>query len=90
MPGRWADVRKPNTVELRQTLVLRLPLTEASAKIRTGPPVDEEVDYSLSVWAGEVPVSIVVRRSVADPRLRSGIAIPSYIRRVGLRSLHSL
>ena len=90
MPGRWADVRKPNTVELRQTLVLRLPLTEASAKIRTGPPVDEEVDYSLPVWAGEVPVSIVVRRSVADPRLRSGIAIPSYIRRVGLRSLHSL
>jgi nitroimidazol reductase NimA-like FMN-containing flavoprotein (pyridoxamine 5'-phosphate oxidase superfamily) len=57
MPGRWADVRKPNSVELLQTVVLRLPLTEASAKIRSGPPVDEEADYSLPVWAGEVPLS---------------------------------
>ncbi len=87
IPGRWADVRKPNRVELRQTLVLRLPLTEASAKTRSGPPVDEEADYSLPVWAGEVPVSLVVGRSLADPRLLSGIAIPSYVRRARMRSL---
>ena len=87
IPGRWADVRKPNSVELRQTVVLRLPLAEASAKVRSGPPVDEEADYSLPIWAGEVPLSLV-GRSVADPRLRPGIAIPSYIRRVTLRSLH--
>ena len=62
-------------------------ITEASAKSRSGPPVDEEADYSLSVWAGEVPLSLV-GRSVADPRLRPGIAVPSYIRRVTLRSLH--
>jgi nitroimidazol reductase NimA-like FMN-containing flavoprotein (pyridoxamine 5'-phosphate oxidase superfamily) len=86
MPGRWVDVRKPNRGELRQTLVLRLPLTEASAKIRSGPPVDEEADYSLPVWAGEVPVSLVVRRWVADPRLRSGIVIPSYVRRARMQS----
>src|SRR5579864_4280898 len=52
MPGRWQDVRKPNSIELRQTLVLRVRLKEASAKIRTGPPVDEDEDYELPVWAG--------------------------------------
>ena len=80
LPGRWADVRKPNKIELRQTLVLCLPLREASAKVRRGPPVDEEADYNLPVWAGEVPFSLAVRKPVADPQLRSGIKLPSYLR----------
>jgi nitroimidazol reductase NimA-like FMN-containing flavoprotein (pyridoxamine 5'-phosphate oxidase superfamily) len=80
IPGRWADVRKPSNIELQKTLVLRLPLTEASAKVRSGPPVDEEADYSLRVWAGEVPLSLVARRPVADSRLRPGIDTPAYIR----------
>jgi len=80
MPGRWADVRKPNDAELKQTLVLELPLTEASAKIRTGPPIDEPSDYDLPVWAGEVPLSFVGGEPVADPRLLPGIEVPGYIR----------
>ena len=60
LQNRWADVRKPNESELKQTLVLELPLMEASAKIRSGPPIDEESDYGLPVWAGELPVSRVI------------------------------
>ena len=85
MPGRWQDVRKPNNVELRQTLVLRLRLTEASAKIRTGPPVDEDEDYRLPVWAGEVPISLLARPPVADPQLRAEIVTPDYVKKVTLR-----
>lgn len=84
LPGRWADVRKPSKIELRQTLVLRLPLREASAKIRRGPPVDEKDDYRLSVWAGDVPFSIVIRKPVPDPQLRPGIKLPTYLRAVRL------
>jgi uncharacterized protein len=80
LPGRWKDVRKPNDIELRQTVVLRLRLTEASAKIRQGPPVDEEEDYKLPIWAGEVPLSLLARPPVADPVLRPGIATPTYIK----------
>ncbi len=54
--GRWDDVRLPNEQELKATTVLEIPLTEASAKIRTGPPVDDEEDYALSVWAGVLPI----------------------------------
>jgi nitroimidazol reductase NimA-like FMN-containing flavoprotein (pyridoxamine 5'-phosphate oxidase superfamily) len=80
MQGRWADVRRPNEAELRQTLVLELPVVEASAKVRSGPPIDEENDYALPVWAGELPVSLVGGQPVADPRLVSGIELPDYIR----------
>ena len=80
MPGRWADVRKPNDAELKQTLVLELPLTEASAKIRTGPPIDEPSDYDLPVWAGEVPLSFVSGELVADSRVLPGIEVSGYIR----------
>jgi hypothetical protein len=79
MPGRWADVRKPNDVELKQTLVLQLPLTEVSAKVRTGPPIDEETDYNLPVWAGELPLSLVPGEPIADPRLLPGIELPAYL-----------
>ena len=86
LPGRWADVRRPNKIELQQTLVLRLSLREASAKVRSGPPVDEEADYNLPVWAGEMPVSLAFRKPIADSRLRPGIRAPIYIRSARVRS----
>ena len=59
LPQRWNDVREPNESELRKTLVLRLPLEEASAKVRSGPPLDDDIDYLLPTWAGEVPLKVV-------------------------------
>lgn len=78
VPGRWAEVRPPSRQELQGTLVLSLPLVEASAKVRTGPPVDDEADYELSVWAGEVPLQVVAAKPINDPRLPSEIATPPY------------
>jgi hypothetical protein len=86
MPGRWAEVREPNDAELKQTLVLRLPLTEASAKIRTGPPIDDETDYDLPVWAGELPLSLVAGEPIADSRLLPGVEVPAYIRGARVQS----
>ena len=78
MVGRWEDVREPSTQELKATSVIRVPLEEVSAKIRTGPPVDDEEDYQLDCWAGEVPLRLVPEQPVADPQLRAGIALPAY------------
>jgi len=78
VPGRWAEVRPPSRQELQGTLVLSLPLTEASAKIRTGPPVDDEADYSLPVWAGEVPLRLTAASPINDPRSSSEIVAPTY------------
>lgn len=69
VPGRWEEVRAPDPEELRKTLVLRLPLAEASAKVRTGPPIDDEPDYDLPVWAGEIPLRLTPCALVPDPRL---------------------
>src|ERR1041385_9147232 len=65
-PDRAAAVRPPNESELRQTLVLALPLEEAAAKIRTGPPVDDEADYALLVWAGVVPIALTKGDAIED------------------------
>jgi hypothetical protein len=70
-PGRWAEVREPNAKEMAGTLVMRLPIEEASAKVRTGPPLDDEEDYALDVWAGVLPLSIVPGAPVPDPRLET-------------------
>ena len=78
IPGRWDDVRKPNDQELDQTTVLSLPLEEASAKVRTGPPLDEEDDYVLSVWAGVIPLRLAAGPAITDPRLKSNIDPPEY------------
>ncbi|HEX8457409.1 MAG TPA: pyridoxamine 5'-phosphate oxidase family protein [Pyrinomonadaceae bacterium] len=78
-PGRWAEVRRPNEGEMRATLVLALPLAEASAKVRTGPPVDDEEDYELPVWAGVVPLRMVAGEPVADARLRAGVEPPPHV-----------
>jgi uncharacterized protein len=85
LPGRWTDVREPNESELKQTLVLRLPLREASAKIRTGAPMDEESDYNLRVWAGELPLRIVAGTPIRDPRSEFEVPIPSYLNHIVAR-----
>ena len=85
LPGRWAEVRQPNDGELKKTLVLRMPLMEASAKIRSGPPIDEESDYDLRVWAGELPLSLVAGEPITDSRLLPGIQMPAYIETVRVR-----
>ena len=71
-PARWDEVREPNRQELNSTLVLSLRLDEASAKIRTGPPVDDEEDYALPVWAGVIPLNLRAGEVVPDPRLPAG------------------
>jgi uncharacterized protein len=76
LPGRWDDVRHPNDKELKATAVLALPLTEASAKIRTGPPLDDEEDYGLNVWAGILPIASRPGTPMPDPRLTPGLETP--------------
>lgn len=81
VPGRWPDVRPPTKNELKATLVLSLSLEEASAKIRTGNPVDDEEDYDLNVWAGVIPLKMAAGAPVGDERLKDGIAPPPYAAR---------
>jgi nitroimidazol reductase NimA-like FMN-containing flavoprotein (pyridoxamine 5'-phosphate oxidase superfamily) len=81
IPNRWNDVREPNDSELKKTLVLRLPLVEASAKIRNGPPLDDGSDYELPIWAGEIPLRVMAQTPVPDSRLSPDVAVPSYIER---------
>lgn len=76
--GRWDDVREPTEQELIQTSVLRLPLEEASAKIRTGPPIDDEEDYQMPIWAGVIPLELTAGTPVDDPRLVNGAKPPEY------------
>ena len=78
--GRWADVREPTDEELIMTTVLSLPLVEASAKVRTGPPLDDEEDYSMPVWAGVIPLRLEAGEPIKDPRLPDGIEAPDYAR----------
>lgn len=77
--GRWDDVRLPTAKELKATTVLRLPIREASAKVRTGNPVDDEADYDLNIWAGVLPLKIVAGEPENDARLKDEIAPPAYI-----------
>jgi uncharacterized protein len=80
VPGRWDDVRAPSEAEIRATMVLSMPLNEASAKVRTGPPLDDEEDYALMTWAGVVPLSLDAQAPLADPLLSGGIKAPPYVR----------
>jgi len=80
VPNRWEDVRWPTEQELKATLVLRLPIAEVSAKIRTGPPLEDEEDYQLPCWAGEIPLQLTPQVPVADPRLDPAIVPPAYVR----------
>ncbi|HJX75226.1 MAG TPA: pyridoxamine 5'-phosphate oxidase family protein, partial [Gaiella sp.] len=77
LPGRWAEARPPTRKELKATSILRLPLDEASAKIREGGPEDGDTpDAELDVWAGHVPLVVEARPPVPDPTLRPGIPVP--------------
>ena len=90
VPGRWEAVRQPSDLEMRATLVLRLAIDEASAKIRTGPPVDDDEDYASAIWAGELPLRTIVLAPQPDPRLTAGIPVPAHVtayRRPGGASL---
>jgi nitroimidazol reductase NimA-like FMN-containing flavoprotein (pyridoxamine 5'-phosphate oxidase superfamily) len=80
VPKRWDDVRWPNEQELKATLVLRLPLEEVSAKIHMGPPVDDEEDYQVPCWAGELPLRVVPQIPIADPKLNPATSLPRYVR----------
>jgi nitroimidazol reductase NimA-like FMN-containing flavoprotein (pyridoxamine 5'-phosphate oxidase superfamily) len=79
-PGRWDDIRKPNEGEWKATMVIAFDLNEASAKIRTGPPKDDEEDYDLNVWAGVQPMKLVRLALEPDPALKPGVAIPEYLK----------
>src|SRR5262249_49822696 len=77
VPGRSADARGPSANELRTTLVLGLPLSEVSAKVRTGGPIDDDEDLELPVWAGQLPLATAFGDPVPDS---SGTALPDYVR----------
>jgi nitroimidazol reductase NimA-like FMN-containing flavoprotein (pyridoxamine 5'-phosphate oxidase superfamily) len=79
VPGRWQEVRAPSPEELKGTLVLSLPIDEASAKVRTGPPLDDEDDYHLPVWAGVLPLKLVAGEPLADPRLAPETPLPAHL-----------
>ncbi len=78
--GRWDDVRQPNERELKSTSVLRVPIEEYSAKVRTGPPIDDAEDYSFPTWAGVVPLEIKAGDPICDPTLTPDRSVPSYLR----------
>ena len=78
-PGRWSEVREPSAKELAGTLVLRLPIEEASAKVRTGPPLDDEEDYALECWAGVLPLRLTPGTPVPDPRMPEGRSLPASV-----------
>ena len=79
IPGRWAEVRWPTELELKATSVLKLPIDEASAKIRTGDPKDDEEDYAMDVWAGVLPLELQYGAAVRDARLPDQAEVPTYI-----------
>jgi len=77
--GRWDYVREPNEAELQQTTVLSVPLHEASAKIRSGQPVDDDEDYDLPIWAGILPLRTLADVPIADPLMRTEVDIPTHV-----------
>jgi nitroimidazol reductase NimA-like FMN-containing flavoprotein (pyridoxamine 5'-phosphate oxidase superfamily) len=78
LPGRWNDARQPNEKELKATSILRLPLAEVSAKIRTGPPEDDAPDYALPIWAGVIPLSLAPGAPIRDERCDASLPTPAY------------
>jgi uncharacterized protein len=78
IPGRWPTIRQPSPQELKKTLVLAIAIDEASAKVRVGPPLDDEEDYELDIWAGVVPLAVMASTPLPDPRLPPGIPTPPH------------
>ncbi len=77
--GRWADARQPNRKELHATAVVAMSIDSASAKVRSGPPLDDEEDYALPIWAGVLPIQPQVLTPVSDPRLPETVELPEYL-----------
>lgn len=88
IPDRWDEVRQPTEQELKATSVLRLPLTECSAKMRQGPPLDDEEDYSFPTWAGVIPLKMIAGQPIPDPKLDPARPLPQYVRNYSRASLH--
>jgi len=80
LPGRWDQVRQPNEQELKATSVLKVPIEEFSAKVRTGPPIDDEEDYSFPTWAGVIPLEMQAGDPISDPRLDPAHVVPDVAR----------
>ncbi|HZS83919.1 MAG TPA: pyridoxamine 5'-phosphate oxidase family protein [Stellaceae bacterium] len=78
-PGRWRELRPPTAQEVKATTILHMALDEASAKIRTGDPKDDEPDYALPIWAGVLPIRLVAGQPEADRRLAPGIPLPAHL-----------
>lgn len=83
IPGRWPEIRWPSELELKATSVLKLPIEEASAKVRTGDPKDDEEDYAMNIWAGVLPLSTVAREPIPDTRLKEGTPVPDHVSEYG-------
>ncbi|HLX04635.1 MAG TPA: pyridoxamine 5'-phosphate oxidase family protein [Candidatus Binatus sp.] len=78
-PGRWSHIRHPNEKELAATSVLSIPIVEASAKLRSGDPLDDEADYALPIWAGQIPFATNALTPAADARLDASTPIPAHV-----------
>ncbi|RYU97757.1 pyridoxamine 5'-phosphate oxidase family protein [Emticicia agri] len=79
IPGRWEEIRQPNTKEMKATMVISFTIEEASAKIRTGGPNDDEEDYELSVWAGVLPLKLQAQAPITDPKMVHDIPVPDCV-----------
>ena len=79
IPGRWQEVRQPNAKELKATMLLKIPIDEASAKVRTGGPVDDKEDYDLNIWAGEITMARGYDQIITDTELKNEMDIPSSV-----------
>ena len=86
-PGRSAEVRPPTRAEVKATTVLKMQLTEVAIKIRNGPPLDDEEDYALDVWAGVVPIRTAIDPPLDDPRLKTGVPAPAYLNTIRINRL---
>jgi nitroimidazol reductase NimA-like FMN-containing flavoprotein (pyridoxamine 5'-phosphate oxidase superfamily) len=82
IPGRWEEVRLPNEKEIKATTILKIPIIEASAKIRTGPPIDEKYDYELPIWAGVVPIHKNFGKPIVDNDVDKSIEIPKSVKKL--------
>ena len=80
IPRRWPEVRPPNDQEMKATMVLAVPLNELSAKVRTGPPVDDESEYAREVWTGVLPLKLTPGAPLPDPRGKASLPVPDYVR----------
>ena len=78
LPGRWNEARQPNEKELKATSILRMPIQEASAKLRVGPPQDDEEDYALPIWAGVIPLQVTAGAPIRDDRCDPAVPTPAY------------